>query len=139
MAASLGAALLLAACQSIPQAPEEPRAPAPVETENVKAVKALVHPLDTSVTVADAFAQYGRCHPGTQVWEEIEAGDVQFSCTWDDGTIMQFDFRFNEAREPHLAMVTFTTLNDAEFAGVSLRGPDAEDMLGRVYRNEPLF
>ena len=36
-------------------------------------------------------------------------------------------------------MVTFTSMNDAEYAGISVRGPDADDMLKKIYMNEPLF
>jgi len=116
-----------------------PQAPAPGETPDVEEVQAMVLPIDDTVTVAEAFAQYGSCRPGSQVWEEIEDGDVQFSCTFDDGALVQFDFRKGDDEKFKIAMVTFTSMNDAEFAGVSVRGPDAEDMLKRVYFNKKLF
>ena len=120
-AAACCLAVLLAGCATTNGPVPMPQAPAPVETPDVKAVKAMVLPIDDTVTVAEAFAQYGSCRPGSQVWEEIEDGDVQFSCKFK------------------IAMVTFTSMNDAEFAGVSVRGPDAEDMLKRVYFNKKLF
>lgn len=136
LAAACSAAALLSACATAPTEPAAP--PPPVETEAVRAVKALVLPIDDTITVADAFAQYGACKPGTQVWEQID-GDVQFSCTFDDGTIVQFDFRQADDGRWGIGMVTYTTMNDAEFAGISVRGPDAEDMLRRVYFNKKLF
>ena len=49
------------------------------------------------------------------------------------------DSRKGDDEKFKIAMVTFTSMNDAEFAGVSVRGPDAEDMLKRVYFNQKLF
>jgi hypothetical protein len=138
-AAACCLAVLLAGCATTNGPVPMPQAPAPVETPDVKAVKAMVLPIDDTVTVAEAFAQYGSCRPGSQVWEEIEDGDVQFSCTFDDGALVQFDFRKGDDEKFKIAMVTFTSMNDAEFAGVSVRGPDAEDMLKRVYFNKKLF
>lgn len=138
-AAACCLAVLLAGCATTNGPVPMPQAPAPVETPDVKAVKAMVLPIDDTVTVAEAFAQYGSCRPDSQVWEEIEDGDVQFSCTFDDGALVQFDFRKGNDEKFKIAMVTFTSMNDAEFAGVSVRGPDAEDMLKRVYFNQKLF
>ena len=138
-AAALSAAVLLAGCAATTGPVPMPQAPAPVETPDVKAVKDMRLPIDDSITVAEAFAQYGACRPDSLVWEEIEQGDVQFSCRFDDGTIVQYDFRKGDDQKFKIAMVTFTTMNDAEFAGISLRGPDAEDMLKRIYFNQKLF
>lgn len=138
-AAACCLAVLLAGCATTNGPVPMPQAPAPVETPDVKTVKAMVLPIDDTVTVAEAFAQYGSCRPGSQVWEEIEDGDVQFSCTFDDGALVQFDFHKGDDEKFKIAMVTFTSMNDAEFAGVSVRGPDAEDMLKRVYFNQKLF
>lgn len=138
-AAACCLAVLLAGCATTNGPVPMPQAPAPVETPDVKTVKAMVLPIDDTVTVAEAFAQYGSCRPGSPVWEEIEDGDVQFSCTFDDGALVQFDFRKGDDEKFKIAMVTFTSMNDAEFAGVSVRGPDAEDMLKRVYFNQKLF
>ena len=142
--AALLLAGMLAGCQSVPVdengfelsgarlAAATAEAPAPKMTPDVFAY-------DASIPVSSAFEQYGACDPKTRVWEELEPGDVQFSCRYDDGSIVQFDFRVDAAKSVRLAMVTFTTMNDAEFAGVSLRGPDAADMLKRIYMNQPLF
>ena len=64
---------------------------------------------------------------------------MQFSCRLDDGTVIQFDFRIDRQQKAALRMVTFTSMNDAEYAGISVRGPDADDMLKKIYMNEPLF
>lgn len=150
-AAALAAALL-AGCQAT--APVGPVvAPPPAETAAVKAVKSAVFALDRSISVAEAFDQYGPCVPVSRLWEEIEGGTVEFSCRLDDASIIQFDFSQGAAAhevargsavaegpvDVALRMVTFTSQNDPEFAGVSLRSVDAADMLGRIYRNEPLF
>lgn len=75
-AAACCLAALLAGCATTNGPVPMPQAPAPVETPDVKAVKAMVLPIDDTVTVAEAFAQYGSCRPGSQVWEEIEDGDA---------------------------------------------------------------
>ncbi|WP_295479225.1 hypothetical protein [uncultured Sutterella sp.] len=149
--AALLLAGMLAGCQSVPVdengfelsgarlAAATAEAPAPKMTPDVERVMRQVFAYDASIPVSSAFEQYGACDPKTRVWEELEPGDVQFSCRYDDGSIVQFDFRVDAAKSVRLAMVTFTTMNDAEFAGVSLRGPDAADMLKRIYMNQPLF
>lgn len=149
---ALASLALLTGCQSV--APTGPIvAPTPVETQSVKLVKSAVFSYDRSITVATAFEQYGLCVPVSRVWEEIEGGVVQFSCRMDDASILQFEFNCGAAAhdvprgsavaekpaEVALRMVTFTSQNDAEFAGVSLRSVDAADMLEHVYQNEPLF
>ncbi len=140
-AAASISALLLSACASMGASSSAmPQAPKPPVTENVKLVQSLVLPVDTSVTLAQAWAQYGGCKPGTQGWEEVEPGRVQLSCSLDDGTIVQFDFSVHAlTKRTRLEQFTYTAMNDAEFAGISLRGPDAEEALAHMYRNEPLF
>ena len=59
-AAACCLAVLLAGCATTNGPVPMPQAPAPVETPDVKAVKAMVLPIDDTVTVAEAFAQYGR-------------------------------------------------------------------------------
>lgn len=141
-AASLSV-LLLSACASTgttPRSTDMPQPPKPAVTENVKLVQSLVLPIDSSVTLGEAWSQYGGCKPGTQGWEEVEPGRVQLSCSLDDGTIVQFDFSVHAlTKRTKLEQFTFTSMNDAEFAGISLRGPDAEEALEHMYRNEPLF
>lgn len=117
----------------------EIEAPAPVQTPNVMLVRKTVFPYDTSIAVETAFEQYGPCTPKSRLWEEVEPGDVQFSCRLDDGSVIQFEFRIDKKNKAALRMVTFTSMNDAEYAGISVRGPDADDMLKKVYMNEPLF
>lgn len=118
---------------------EEVAAPAPVQTPDVMLVRKSIFAYDTTIPLETAFEQYGPCAPKTRLWEEIEPGDVQFSCRLDDGSVIQFDFRIDKKRQAALRMVTFTTMNDAEYAGISVRGPDADDMLRKIYMNEPLF
>ena len=102
--------------------------------------RAIARAADRSVDQArTGFCRIRRCRPGTQEWAETDAGNVQFSCSYDDGTIIQFDFTVVGDKSVKLRQFTFTAMNDAEFAGVSLRGPDAEDALKNVYRNQPLF
>ena len=138
--ASLTAAgLLLAGCASAPRTPTVIEAPAPEQTPNVMRVRGTVLPVDPSIKLEQAFAEFGACRPGTQEWAETDAGNVQFSCSYDDGTIIQFDFTVAGDKSVKLRQFTFTAMNDAEFAGVSLRGPDAEDALKNIYRNQPLF
>ena len=141
----------LAGCQAVPTGPDgEPlsgvaaarliEAPAPKVTPSVIIARDQIFAYDSTISVGTAFEQYGRCDPKTRLWEELEPGDVQFSCRFDDGTIIQFDFRVTtEPRKSELRMVTFTSMMDAEFAGISVRGPDAEDMLRKIYMNEKLF
>lgn len=118
----------------------EIEAPAPVQTPNVMLVRKTVLPYDETIPLETAFEQYGACTPKSRLWEEVEAGDVQFSCRLDDGTVIQFDFRIDRQQKAALRMVTFTSMNDAEYAGISVRGPDADDMLKKIYmNNEPLF
>lgn len=148
-ALSLGLSLGLSGCASTGAAGPVV-APTPVETPNVVAVKRAVFADDPTVTVATALEEYAGCLPPSRLWEEVERGDVQFSCRMDDGTILQLDFRVKgevsagspvAQNDPGVALrsVTFTSQNDAEFAGVSVRGPDAADMLRSIYKNEPLF
>ncbi len=117
---------------------EEPRMPPAEITPNVQAVRGLVLPFDESIKLEAAAFEYGACHPGTQEFREVEPGRVQFSCSYDDGTIIQFEWNF-ESGEPKLRQFTFTSMNDAEFSGVSLRGQDALDALESLYKNQPLF
>ena len=138
--ASLAAAgLLLAGCASAPRTPIVIEAPAPEQTPNVMRVRGTVLPVDPSIKLETAFAEFGACSPGSQQWAEVDPGRVQFSCTYDDGTIIQFDFTAEAGNPVAVRQFTFTSMNDAEFAGVSLRGPDAEEALKNVYLNEPLF
>lgn len=138
--ASLAAAgLLLAGCASAPRTPTVIEAPAPEQTPNVMRVRGAVLPVDPSIKLETAFAEFGACSPGSQQWAEVDPGRVQFSCTYDDGTIIQFDFTAEAGKPVAVRQFTFTSMNDAEFAGVSLRGPDAEEALKNVYLNEPLF
>ena len=58
-AAACCLAVLLAGCATTNGPVPMPQAPAPVETPDVKTVKAMVLPIDDTVTVAEAFAQYG--------------------------------------------------------------------------------
>ena len=137
--AASSAVLLLSACAGTPSAVSEPEMPAPVQTANVLLVRSQVLPIDPSIKLEQAFAEFGACPPNTQQWAEPDPNNVQFSCVYDDGTIIQFDFTVTAAKEVKLRQFTFTAMNDAEFAGVSLRWPDAEDALKNVYLNKPLF
>ncbi len=139
LVAASSAVLLLSACAGTAPTVAEPEMPAPVQTANVLLVRSLVLPIDPSIKLEQAFAEFGACRPGTQEWAETDAGNVQFSCSYDDGTIIQFDFTVAGDKSVKLRQFTFTAMNDAEFAGVSLRGPDAEDALKNIYRNQPLF
>lgn len=132
------AAALLTACAGT-QAPVEIKAPAPVQTPNVMSVRHLVLPYDSSINVETAFEQYGGCVPKTREWAEVEPGRVQFSCRMDDGVILQFDWEVLAGREPKLKRFVYTSMNDPEYAGLALLGPNAEDALKNVYENQPLF
>lgn len=137
--AASSAVLLLSACAGTSPAVSEPEMPTPVQTANVLLVRSQVLPIDPSIKLEQAFAEFGACSPNSQQWAETDSGNVQFSCTYDDGTIIQFDFTVTASKQVKLRQFTFTSMNDAEFAGVSLRGPDAEDALKNVYHNQPLF
>ena len=92
LVAASSAVLLLSACAGTAPTVAEPEMPAPVQTANVLLVRSLVLPIDPSIKLEQAFAEFGACRPGTQEWAETDAGNVQFSCSYDDGTIIQFDF-----------------------------------------------
>ncbi len=132
-------AALLAACTSTSFTQAVPKA----EKESVKLVKSLVLDYDRSINVAGVFAQYGLCRPGTGSWEEFEEGRVVFSCYFDKGELMQWEWAVTGAGTPaaraQFHAFTFTSQADADYSGAMLLGPNAEDALKAVYFNRPPF
>ena len=131
-----GFAALVAGCAT---QPAEYVPPVPVETPDVALVKSQILAYDTSIPLATVFEQYGLCDPKTRTWEEMEPGRVMFSCYFDDGSLMQWEFRISPEKTVTYAQFHYTSQNDADFAAQSLRGPDAEDALKAVYMNQPPF
>lgn len=112
-----------------------PVAPPPVVTPDVLKVQQAVTPHDTSINLQTAFETWGMCIPESRRWEELEPGRVAFGCYYDDATQIQFEFSV-KGDDVKLTSFYFTSQNDADFSGMSVRGEEAEAALNAVYKNK---
>ncbi len=131
----LTSAALLAGCAGAPKDVPMPVAPPPAVTPDVLKVQAASTAHDPSINLKTAFETWGMCIPESRVWEELEPGRVAFVCHYDDATQVQFEFRVTGG-DVKLTTFYFTSQNDADFSGMSVRGEEAEAALDAVYKNK---
>ena len=128
---ALAAAVLLTGCAGAPEGVPQPEYVQKPFTADVNAVRALVTPETNGRTVGEVMQAYPDCEAPSRLWEELEPGSVEFSCRLKTGGLLQFYFKV-EAGAARLDSVVFTTMPDAEFAGISLRNDDAREALRNV-------
>lgn len=135
-AASLMLSISMVGCSSI----DVTVPPEPVMTPNLKAVQALNYTVDgQSINIKAATDRYSVCVAPTKRWEEVEPGRVQFSCEYPDGTIVQLEWFVLPNSAPTFENFTFTSMNDAEFAAMTVTGQQAQDALQLLLENQPMF
>ena len=132
-------AAVLAGC-----ATENPTYPEPKMTDDVREVMAMKDAgrgTPETATLEGLFKTYTGCMPSGRVWEEMEPGVIFFTCRAPAGGMVQFIWKAKgEAEKRHFVLneVVITNMADQEWSALNYRGKEAEAMLERVRRNEPV-
>lgn len=101
-------------------------------TPAIRIVRNSVEP-QTKLQYGPAFDQFRHCKPNTKLWEELEPTRVEFSCDLKIGGIIQYFWKVDPAaKKADIESITFTSMADAEFAGIYLNRMQAQEVLEKT-------